>query len=104
MGNDQLKRASKLRGEPKDTVAKAKKNGSEFLLQELAMGLTFAQLAKDSRRRGQLEDADRQKTAAIESYQTALKSLSRSNPTPPQKRQIEADLAELEFKLKALGV
>ena len=87
-----------------DSVTKLKSSLAEFLLQDLATGLTFAQLAHDSEKRGQPEDANRQKNAAIKAYQAILKFLPEASLTPTQKKQVESDLAELESKLRILGV
>src|SRR5262245_12153020 len=104
MVEDQLKKARQLERETKEPFSKIRNNGAEFLLHESATGLVFAQLAQDSEKRRQPKAAARQRNSALQAYQTVLKFLPEATPTPPQKRQIEADLAELESRLKALGV
>jgi len=104
LGDDQFENTRQLERDTKETIAKVKNTSVGFLPQELAMGLTFAQLAKNSKKRGQREVADRQKAAAIQAYEMILRFLPEATLTPRQKRQIEADLAQLQFKLKALGI
>ena len=98
------KKARPLQVEAKDTLAKLRDTETELLLQELVTGLTFAQLAHFSEMRGQPEDANRQRDAAVEAYQAVLRFLPQTAPTETQKRRIEADLAELKSKLNTLGV
>src|SRR5215510_6021600 len=104
MVDDQLKKTRQVFHETQDSVTKLKNSLAEFLLQDLATALTFAQLAHDSEKRGQPEDANRQRNAAIQAYQAVLRFLPEANPTPSQKTRIEADLGELESKLRILGV
>src|SRR5262245_26044923 len=98
------KKASRLQVGACDPIAKLRDTEIELLLQELVTGLTFAQLAHFSEMRGQPEDANRQRDAAVEAYHTVLSFLPQTAPTETQKRRIEADLAELKSKLNTLGV
>ena len=104
MFDEQLKKAKGLERDLRDTLAKISHSGTEFLLHELETGLTFAQLAHDSKVRGRIENADRQKDAAILAHQMVLKYLPAVTSTLAQKRRIQADLAELESKLKMLAL
>src|SRR5262245_26432536 len=97
-------KAKALQRNSQSILSRIRDSGAEFLLHRLAMGLTFAQLAHDSEKRGQADDANRQKATAENAHQTVLKSLPEARLTPELKSRIESDLAELEFKLKALGL
>ena len=100
----ELPKKARVQGEAKDTLAQLRETETELLLQELVTGLTFAQLAHFSEVRGQPEDANRQRDAAVQAYHTCLRFLPQTAPTEMQKRRIEADLAELKSKLNTLGV
>ena len=99
----QIAKALEMQRETARLASNAKRSTASFVLQELATGLTFVQLARDSEKRSEAENASRQKAAAREALQTVLKLLPEVEPTPIQKAQIAADLAELDSKLKALG-
>jgi hypothetical protein len=101
---DKFQKAGQLQVESKDSVAKIRGSSTEFLLRELAMGITLAELAHFSEKRGHPEDADRQKAAAIQAYKTVVKFLPEVAPTSIQERQIEADMAQLKYRLTTLGV
>ena len=101
---DKFQKARQLQVESKDTATKTSGSSAEFLLQELATGVTLAELAYFSEKRRHPEDARRQKAAAIQAYKTVLKSLPEVAPTSIQERQIEADMAQLKSRLTALGV
>src|SRR5262245_54647864 len=88
MEKNPLEKARQLQSEAKGTIAKIRETAADFLLQELAMGLMFAQLAGDAGKRNKQEDAYRQKAAALEAYQTVLKFLPEATPTPSQRKQI----------------
>src|SRR5262245_57401013 len=68
------------------------------------MGLAFAKLSRDSRLSGNTENANRQKARAREADETVRRFLPETTPTTSQKKKIEAGLAELDAKLKALGM
>jgi len=76
--------ALKLQRETMDLISKVQKTGANCILQELARGLTFASLARDSRARGDPEDGERQKSVAREAHQTVLKLLLNATFTPEQ--------------------
>jgi hypothetical protein len=99
----EIENALKLHRETMDLWPDVQKTGAN-ILQELARGLTFASLARDSLVRGHPEDSERQKALAREAHQAVVKLLGKTIPTAQQNRRIEADLAELDSKLKTLGV
>ena len=100
----EIENALKLHREAMDFTSNGQKTGANFILQQLARGLTFVSLARDSRLRGRPEDGERQEAIGREAHQTVLKLLPTAILTPEQHRRIDADFAELDSKLKALGV
>jgi hypothetical protein len=99
---EELKKSKQIQRKISEVVSKTRGTGVQFVLQELAMGIAFAKLSHDSRLSGNTESANRQKVRAREAHETVRRFLPQATPNPEQKKKIEAGLAELDAKIKAL--
>jgi len=100
---EELKKAKRIQREISEVMSKTRGTGVQFVLQELAMGIAFAKLSHDSRLSGNTESANRQKVRAREAHETIRRFLPKATPNPEHKKKIQAGLAELDAKLKALS-
>src|SRR5262245_58743681 len=103
MVEDQTEKTGQLRETTRALIATVNTDCARLIFQELSTGLAFVKLALDFQKRGQSKAALGQRDAAIKAYQTILKFLPKTAPTPSQKERIKTDLAKLKSKLDALA-
>ena len=83
-----------------DLLRQSNQAGVQFLLAEIAAGLTFLQMARTA---ATTERRDWNFMQSRKAYATALRLQSRVTPTPAEKCELETRMTELSDGLTAAG-